>query len=63
MEKKPLSLNSSMAVLVIAIIFDGPNFIKYPLLIATVVLLVMGVKAQQQQEKKAMHPSDNTINQ
>jgi hypothetical protein len=59
MEKKPSILNSSMGITTVAIIFDGPHFIKYPLLIAAVVLLVMGIQEQQQIIKDADHSSNN----
>jgi hypothetical protein len=57
MEKKPSILSSSIAVITIAIIFDGPHFIKYPLLIMGVVLLIRGI--HEQQKKAADHSSNN----
>lgn len=59
MEKKPSILSSSIAVITIAIIFDGPHLIKYPLLIAAVVLLVMGIQERQQASKATDHSSNN----
>lgn len=59
MEKNPSILNSSMGTIAIAIIFDGPHFIKYPLLIAAVVLLIMGIQEHRQATKAAHHSSNN----
>jgi hypothetical protein len=60
MEKKPSILSSSMGIITIAIIFDGPHFIKYPLLIMAVVLLIMGIQEHEQQKKAANRPSNNS---
>ena len=59
MEKKPSILNSSIGIITIAIIFDGPHFIKYPLLIAALVLLVMGMQERRQESKATVHSSNN----